>query len=34
MSAEPAVRAWLRERGAETIEHPGGTLYEHPGMGR
>ncbi|MGA5298675.1 DUF6817 domain-containing protein [Nucisporomicrobium flavum] len=25
------VRAWLRERGAETIEHPGGTLYAHLG---
>jgi hypothetical protein len=24
-----AVRADLRERGAETIEHPGGTLYTH-----
>ena len=23
------VKAWLRERGAETIEHPGGTLYAH-----
>lgn len=25
------VRAWLRERGAETIGHPGGTLYTHLG---
>ncbi|MEV4705119.1 DUF6817 domain-containing protein [Actinoplanes sp. NPDC049316] len=25
------VRAWLRERGAETIDHPGGTLYAHLG---
>ena len=24
-----AVRGWLREHGAETIEHPGGTLYAH-----
>ena len=31
MSAEPTVRAWLREHGAETIEHPGGTLYAHLG---
>ena len=31
MSAEQAVRAWLRERGAESIEHPGGTLYAHLG---
>src|SRR5688572_29589183 len=31
MSSEQAVRAWLRERGAETIEHPGGTLYAHLG---
>jgi hypothetical protein len=26
-----AVRALLRERGAEAIEHPGGTLYAHLG---
>jgi uncharacterized protein DUF6817 len=31
MSAEQAVRAWLRDRGAETIDHPGGTLYAHLG---
>jgi hypothetical protein len=31
MSAERTVRAWLRERGAESIEHPGGTLYAHLG---
>lgn len=30
MSPE-SVKAWLRERGAETIEHPGGTLYAHLG---
>lgn len=24
-----AARAFLRERGAESIEHPGGTLYAH-----
>lgn len=29
MGAEQDMRAWLRERGAETIEHPGGTLYAH-----
>ncbi|MEV4622228.1 DUF6817 domain-containing protein [Asanoa sp. NPDC049573] len=29
MGTEGAVRAWLRERGAETIPHPGGTLYAH-----
>lgn len=23
------VRAWLRERGADRIDHPGGTLYAH-----
>jgi hypothetical protein len=23
------VQEWLRRRGAETIEHPGGTLYTH-----
>jgi hypothetical protein len=26
---DEAVRAWLRERGAESITHPGGTLYDH-----
>jgi hypothetical protein len=37
MRAPPAyasdvdVRAWLRERGAEAIEHPGGTLYARIG---
>lgn len=31
MSAEQAVRAWLREHGAETVDHPGGTLYAHLG---
>ena len=31
MSTEQAVRAWLRERGAERIDHPGGTLYAHLG---
>ena len=25
------VKAWLRERGAERIDHPGGTLYAHLG---
>jgi hypothetical protein len=29
MSAEQDMRAWLRQRGAETIDHPGGTLYAH-----
>lgn len=29
MSAEQDVRAWLRQRGAEEIGHPGGTLYAH-----
>lgn len=29
MSADADVRAWLRDRGAETIQHPGGTLYTH-----
>jgi hypothetical protein len=24
-----AVKAWLRDRGAESIDHPGGTLYTH-----
>ncbi|GAA2557088.1 hypothetical protein GCM10010435_29780 [Winogradskya consettensis] len=23
------IRAWLRARGTETVEHPGGTLYAH-----
>ena len=31
MTREQAVRAWLRDRGAETIDHPGGTLYAHLG---
>ena len=31
MSTEQSVRAWLRERGAESIAHPGGTLYAHLG---
>jgi hypothetical protein len=29
MGAEQDVREWLRKRGAETIDHPGGTLYAH-----
>lgn len=29
MSIDVDVRAWLRQRGTETIEHPGGTLYAH-----
>ncbi|MEH1167752.1 DUF6817 domain-containing protein [Micromonospora sp. CPCC 205539] len=29
MGNEVDVRAWLRDRGAETIEHPGGTLFAH-----
>ncbi|RKN39331.1 DUF6817 domain-containing protein [Micromonospora endolithica] len=29
MSADVDVRAWLRSRGTETIQHPGGTLYAH-----
>lgn len=29
MGTEGDVRAWLRERGAQTIPHPGGTLYAH-----
>lgn len=29
MSAEQDMRAWLRRRGADTIDHPGGTLYAH-----
>ncbi|SCG41104.1 DUF6817 domain-containing protein [Micromonospora humi] len=29
MSSDIEVCAWLRDRGAETIAHPGGTLYAH-----
>ncbi|MGM1060076.1 DUF6817 domain-containing protein [Saccharothrix sp. Mg75] len=29
MSAEQDVRAWLRQHGAEAVDHPGGTLYTH-----
>ncbi|WFE43558.1 DUF6817 domain-containing protein [Verrucosispora sp. WMMD1129] len=29
MSVDSEVRHWLRQRGAETIPHPGGTLYAH-----
>ncbi|MEV4656493.1 DUF6817 domain-containing protein [Micromonospora sp. NPDC049301] len=29
MSTDVDVRAWLCDRGAENIEHPGGTLYAH-----
>ncbi|WP_306204475.1 DUF6817 domain-containing protein [Actinoplanes sp. RD1] len=29
MSFDSAARAFLREHGAEAIEHPGGTLYAH-----
>ncbi|MQA27458.1 MAG: hypothetical protein GEU94_18790 [Micromonosporaceae bacterium] len=29
MVANWDVYAWLRQRGAETIKHPGGTLYAH-----
>lgn len=29
MVADSDVHSWLRERGAETIAHPGGTLYRH-----
>ncbi|MEU4693529.1 DUF6817 domain-containing protein [Actinoplanes sp. NPDC023714] len=29
MSDDIDVRAWLRERGADTVKHPGGTLYQH-----
>jgi len=29
VSIEQTVKAWLRERGAENIDHPGGTLYAH-----
>jgi hypothetical protein len=31
VGAEQIVRAWLRERGTETVEHPGGTIYAHLG---
>ena len=31
MSRADVVRRWLRERGAEAIPHPGGSLYEHLG---
>ena len=31
MSTEQTVKAWLRERGTETVDHPGGTLYAHLG---
>ncbi|WP_433830536.1 DUF6817 domain-containing protein [Actinoplanes sp. CA-015351] len=29
MSDDIDVRAWLQERGADTVKHPGGTLYKH-----
>lgn len=29
MGADSDARRWLRQRGAETIQHPGGTLYSH-----
>jgi hypothetical protein len=29
MTVDSVARAWLRQRGAETIEHPGGSLYAH-----
>ncbi|MEV6813767.1 DUF6817 domain-containing protein [Micromonospora sp. NPDC051296] len=29
MSTDVDVRAWLRQRGTETVQHPGGTLYAH-----
>jgi hypothetical protein len=29
MGAEQDMRVWLRQRGADTIDHPGGTLYAH-----
>jgi hypothetical protein len=29
MGIDADMRAWLRRHGAETIEHPGGTLYAH-----
>ena len=31
MTTAQAARAWLRERGTEEVEHPGGTLYAHLG---
>lgn len=30
-SAEHAARQWLRDRGAESIPHAGGSLYDHLG---
>ncbi|WP_446211850.1 DUF6817 domain-containing protein [Micromonospora sp. IBSANI012] len=29
MSIDAGARSWLRRRGAEAIDHPGGTLYGH-----
>ncbi|HEX7747004.1 MAG TPA: hypothetical protein VF462_17300 [Micromonosporaceae bacterium] len=29
MGSERDLRRWLRQRGTETIPHPGGTLYAH-----
>ncbi|HEY2795564.1 MAG TPA: hypothetical protein VGJ28_24595, partial [Micromonosporaceae bacterium] len=29
MAADDELRQLLRDRGAETIAHPGGTLYAH-----
>lgn len=29
MSAEQDMRTWLLQRGADRIDHPGGTLYAH-----
>ncbi|MFF0468565.1 DUF6817 domain-containing protein [Micromonospora zamorensis] len=29
MSTDEGARAWLRQRGAEQITHPGGNLYAH-----
>ncbi|MEU4564553.1 DUF6817 domain-containing protein [Actinoplanes sp. NPDC023936] len=29
MSDDVDVRAWLQERGTNTVRHPGGTLYQH-----
>jgi uncharacterized protein DUF6817 len=29
MGIETEVHSWLRDRGAESIDHPGGTLYAH-----
>lgn len=29
MAGDGDLHAWLRQRGAETITHPGGTLYAH-----